>query len=238
MIEEKYIEFIHAEADGELPEQHRAELSRYLLANPEARTLRDELRKVCAALDGMPSVEPPTGLRASILEAAYLPAERAASTPMRASVSSLHRWRLAAAFAGGLLVSAIALQLGEDREAGLDVSQVAGTLASRDPVAHSEPVDTIQVSLDQAKGTVSLFRSATMRVVEFDLAVQQPLEVVVMHDGQEARFSGVPQAVSAGNQRYALVLEGAGQAGSAIDIRFLAGGTEIHRDELEVTAPE
>jgi len=238
MIEEKYIEFIHADVDGELPDHDRAELSRYLLANPEARTLRDELRQVCTVLDGVPSAEPPPGLRASILEAVHLPAARVGSTPLRASVSSPHRWRLAAAFAGGLLVSAIALQLGQDREAGLDVSQVAGTLASQDPVARSEPVDTIQVSLDQAKGKVSLFRSATMRVVEFDLAVQQPLEVVVMHDGQEARFSGLGPAVSGGNQRYALVLEGAGRAGSAIGIRFLAGGAEIHRDELEVTAPE
>jgi hypothetical protein len=235
MIEEKYIELIQADVDGELPEQHRADLSRYLLANPEARTLRDELRQVCAVLGQVPTAEPPPDLSESILGAVRLPA---AVAPARGDGASFFRWRMAAAFGGGLLVSAIAFQLGEGRQAGLDVSQVAGTMASQDPVARSQPVDTIQVSLDQAKGKVSLFRSATMRVVEFDLAVRQPLEVVVMHDGQEARFSRVGQAVSAGNQRYALVLEGAGQAGSAIEIRFLAGGAEIHRDALEVTAPE
>jgi hypothetical protein len=238
MIEEKYIEFIHADLDGELPERHRAEMSRYLLANPEARALRDDLRQVCAVLDGVPEAEPPPGLKASILAAAPLPAAGGSRASIGAGGASFQKWRMAAAFAGGLLVSAIAFQLGEGRQAGLDVSEVAGTLASQDPVARSQPVDTIVVSLDQAKGKVSLFRSTTMRVVEFDLAVQQPLEVVVMHDGQEARFSGLGQAVSAGNQRYALVLEGAGQTGSAIEIRFLAGGAEIHRDALEVTAPE
>jgi hypothetical protein len=235
MIEERYIELIQAEVDGELPEQHRADLSRYLLASPEARALRDELRQVCAVLGQVPAAEPPPDLSDSILGAARLPA---ATTPARAGGASFGRWRMAAAFAGGLLVSAIAFQMGQGRQAGLDVSEVAGTMASQDPVTRSGPVDTVEVSLDQARGKVSLFRSATMRVVQFDLAVQKPLEVVVRHDGQEARFSGLGQAVGVGNQRYALVLEGAGLAGSRIELRFLADGAEIHRDELKVPVAE
>jgi len=236
MIEEKYIELIQADVDGELPEQHRAELSRYLLANPEGLALRDELRQLCGVLDQVPAADPPPGLKGAILAAVPLPAPGMAAATVRAGGARFPIMRIAAAFAGGLLVSAIAFQLSEDRQAGLDVSEIAGTLASQDPVARSAPVDTVKVSLEQARGTVSLFRSPTMRVVEFDLAVQQPLEVVVVHDGQQARFSGLGQA--GGNQRYALVLEGAGQAGSAIDLRFLASGAEIHRDVLEVPAPQ
>jgi anti-sigma factor RsiW len=234
MIEEKYLELIQADVDRELPERQRAELSQYLLANPEARALRDELRQVCGALDQLAAAEPPSGLRDSILSQTRRPVP----APMRGAVARFPLVRLAAAFAGGLFVSAIAFQLGGDPRADFDVSEVAGTLASQDPVARSEPVDVVQVSLDGASGTVALFRSATMRVVEFDLAVQQPLDVVVVHDGQEARFIGLGQAGAAANQRYALVLEGAGQAGSAIDIRFLASGTEIHRDVLEVPASQ
>jgi anti-sigma factor RsiW len=232
MIDEKYIELIQAEVDGELPEQHRADLSRFLLTNPEARALRDELRQVCATLGRVPAVEPPQGLRESILAA--IPGATAARTPRRSSATRFQYFRVAAAFAGGLLVSAIAFQVGAGRQAAFDVSEVAGTLASQDPVARSSPVDTASVSLEQVSGTVSLFRSATMRVVEFDLAVRQPLEVVVVHDGQQARFSGLAPASS--NQRYALVLEGAGKAGSPVEIRFLASGAEIHRDVLEVPA--
>jgi hypothetical protein len=235
MIEERYIELIQADVDGELAERDRAELSRYLLASPEARALRDDLRRVCGALGELASVEPPPGLKGAILAAAPLPAAGGSQAPIRAGGASFQKWRMAAAFAGGLLVSAIAFQLGEGRP-GLDVSEVAGTLASQDPVSRSQPVDSIRVSLDQAQGKVSLFRSATMRVVEFDLAVQQPIEVVVRHDGQEARFSGPGKAGAAASERYALVLEEAGQPGSAIDVRFLAAGTEIHRDVLEVPA--
>jgi hypothetical protein len=232
MVDEKYIELIQAEVDGELPEQHRADLSRFLLTNPEARALRDELRQVCGTLGRVPAAEPPPGLRDSILAA--IPATTAATMPRRSSATRFQYFRVAAAFAGGLLVSAIAFQVGADRQAAFDVSEVAGTLASQDPVARSAPVDTASVSLEQVSGTVSLFRSATMRVVEFDLAVRQPVEVVVVHDGQQARFSGLGPA--SGNQRYALVLEGAGKAGSPVEIRFLASGAEIHRDVLEVPA--
>jgi hypothetical protein len=236
MIEQKYLELIQADVDGELQEQHRAELSRFLLANPEARALREELRRICTALDQVPMAEPPAALKESILASVHLPTAGPATAPTRAGSARFQVLRIAAAFAGGLLVSAIAFQLGADRPAGLDVSEMAGTLASHDPVDRSAPVDTVKVSLGRASGTVSLFRSATMRVVEFDLAVQQPLDVVVMHDGQQARFSGLGQAGNAGNQRYALVLEGAGQPGSSIELRFLASGTEIHRDVLEVPA--
>jgi hypothetical protein len=236
MIEEKYIELIQADVDGELPEQHRAELSRYLLANPEALALRDELRRLCSVLDRLPAADPPPGLKGAILAAVPLPAKRMAPVPTRSNWVRFPILRIAAAFAGGVLVSAIAFQLGPDRQAGLDVSGIAGTMASQDPVAGSAPVDTVRVSLDQAQGKVSLFRSPTMRVVEFDLAVQQPLEVVVVHDGQQAQFSELGQP--GGKQRYALVLEGAGQAGSAIELRFLASGSEIHRDVLEVPASQ
>lgn len=231
MIEEKYIELIQADVDDELPEQHRAELSRYLLADPAARALRDELRRLRGMLDQLPASEPPAELKQSIMAAVRMPIP---VTPARSSWVRLPLVRVAAAFAGGLMVSAIAFQLASDREASLDVSAVAGTLASQDPVARSAPVDTIDVSLDQARGSVSLYRSPTLRVVQFDLAVQQPLEIVVMHEGQEARFSGPEQ--SGGNQRYALVLEGAGESGSAIDVRFLASGAEVYRGTLEIPA--
>ena len=46
MIEERHLELIHAELDGELNAEQRAELSRLLLANPEARAFRDQLERV------------------------------------------------------------------------------------------------------------------------------------------------------------------------------------------------
>jgi hypothetical protein len=232
MIEEKYLELIQADVDGELPEQHRAELGRYLLANPEARAAREELKRLCGLLDSIPAVEPPADLKASVLGAVRLPPARSGSSNLPGFGVPSRMLRYAAVFAGGLLVSAIAFQVGLDRRSGLDISQVAGTMASQDPAATSAPVDTVKVSLEQVSGQVSLYRSPSMRVVEFDLRAHQPVEVVVAHDGQEAKFSSIGAAGTDGKQRYALVLDGAGRPGEPIEVRFLAAGAVIHRDSL------
>ena len=74
MINEKYLELIQAEVDGELPEQDRAELSRFMLANPDAHAVRDELKRLCSTLDQVRPAEPPPELLASVLAAVRLPA--------------------------------------------------------------------------------------------------------------------------------------------------------------------
>ena len=120
------------------------------------------------------------------------------------------------------------------------VTLIAGTsnltlnLGSVDTTGLADGVDSVRVSLDQVSGTVSLFRSSSMRVVEFDLAAREPVEVAVVHDGQEARFSGFGQSAGAAAQRYALVLDGAGVEGAPIEIRFLAAGAVIHSESLKV----
>src|SRR5262245_29832097 len=106
---------IHAELDGELPDADRAELSRYLLANPEARALRDELRELGRVLDRAESVAPPDGLAESVLAAigSRFPARSGARFGWSAQPTLL---RYAAVFAGGLIVSALAYQFGPRAE--------------------------------------------------------------------------------------------------------------------------
>lgn len=236
MLDEKYLELIQAGIDGELPEQHRAELSRYLLANPEARAARDQLQRLCTLLGKVPAADPPPDLRASILGAIRLPAGSGAPVGRRYVRWFSGTMRFAAVFVAGLVVGITAMQLGRDSRSRLDLSQVAGTMASQDQVVDSTPVDTVTVSLEQVSGSVRLFRSPTMRVVEFDLTARQPVEVVVDHDGEQARFSGFSQPGSGGGQRYALVLDGPGQAGSTVGLKFFASGTLIREDALAVPA--
>ena len=226
-LDENTIDLIQADVDGELPPERRAELSRCLLANPEARALRDELGRISGLLARVPAVDPPEGLRTSILKACGIPAR------FRAPDGLL---RLAAVFAGGLIVGGLAFQVPLDQRSGMDISRVAGTMVSQDPVATSGPAATLDVALEPVNGSVSLFRSPTMRVVEFDLSARQPVEVVVTYDqGRQAMFSSPGQPGAAG-ARYALVLDGPGQAGSAIDLRFFASGILIHEDTLAVPA--
>ena len=91
MTDEGLLALIHAEIDGGLDALQRGELARRLLADPDARALRDELHRLCAQLDEVEAVEPPAELSARILRA--LPS---AATPPRAFRRPVHPWRYAA----------------------------------------------------------------------------------------------------------------------------------------------
>ena len=69
MADSGRLALIHAEIDGELDGRQRAELARALLADPEIQVLREDLRRVCAALDVLEDVDPPQQLRQSVLDA-------------------------------------------------------------------------------------------------------------------------------------------------------------------------
>ena len=92
MVDPKYLALINAEIDGELDEHQRAELSRQLLADPETRALREEMRRLVKALDGIGAVEAPSQLRADILAA--LPQMRVRKSKAAWPVP---KWRFAAA---------------------------------------------------------------------------------------------------------------------------------------------
>lgn len=234
MIDEKYLELIHAEVDGELPDRERAELSRYLLANPEARAFREELRSVCAALDAIEQVEPPRGLKESILAAIATRAPAQERTVSRQAGQAPRMLRYAAAFAGGLLVSAIAFQMGFDSRGGIGVADLVGTMAGPGDTG-ARRVDSMRLDHGQLAGEVSLYVAGTDLVLAFDVVPQQATEVVVVTVGREERFSwnavGTPLPL-----RHAIALGEIDQAGQSVTVRFTAGGDTIHEGVLEVPA--
>lgn len=234
MIDGKYLELIHAEIDGDLPDEQRAELSRYLLANPEARALRDDLRGVCAALDRIEQVEPPRDLKDSIIRAIAAQAPAQVRTVSRQAGQAPRMLRYAAAFAGGLLVSAIAFQLGFESRDGVGVADLVGTMAGSGEAVERR-VDTMRLDHGQLAGEVSLYTAGTTLVLAFDVAPRQATEVVVVTGLREERFSwdavGAPLPL-----RHAIALGEIGQAGRFVTVRFTAGGEVIHEGVLEVPA--
>lgn len=235
MIEEKYLELIHAEVDGELPDDQRAELSRYLLANPEARAFREHLRSVCSALDCIEQVEPPRDLKDSIIRAiaAQRPAHgHSASHPVGRSPFAL---RYAAAIAGGLLVSAIAFQVGFESRDGLVVQELVGTMARSGTTGAAERIDTLRLDHGQLRGEVSLYATGSTLVLTFDVAPRQDTEVVVDYDQHEESFRWNATDDSR-PLRHAISLGEIAQAGQLVTVRFLAEGEIIHEGVLEVAA--
>jgi anti-sigma factor RsiW len=232
MIDEKHIELINAEIDGELSSEQRADLSGYLLRHPEARALRDDLQRLCGALNRTVQVPPPADLRDRILGALPAPAPRRHWS----AGSSRPVLRYAAVLAGGLLVSAIAFQFGMDGRPGPDAAQVAGTMADPATDHTGAPVGTVRIDTPQVTGRVNLYRAASGLILGFDLAAREPIEVVATCGGREIRFSGLGRPDPISDHRYACTMSGSATEAGTVTLKFYAGGKLIRAEQLEAPA--
>ena len=82
MNQERSIELIHADLDGEISAAEQEELHACLEADHSLAALRDDMRKLHDALGRVEAIDPPPGLRSSIL-AAIQPAGRSVGTTSR-----------------------------------------------------------------------------------------------------------------------------------------------------------
>lgn len=190
------LELINAEIDGVLTGAQRAELNRLLLADPSVRALRDGLARTCRALDEMPREEIPAGLHEAIVTG--LPVAAPRSHGLRhGSFTSRPLLRYAAAFGGGLLVSALAFQLGRLDSTEFGAGQLAGTIAA---ATHAEA--RMIVNLDQVRGSITLTGAAEAPQVVTSLESTRPVSIVThLHGDGRVEVEVVDDATATVLQR-------------------------------------
>jgi hypothetical protein len=231
VMNERAIALINAEIDGVLTGPERAELNRLLLADPAIRSLRDGLRRTCESLDAVQDEEIPADLHESILSA--LPA-----SPIRCDEATRSGrfgrpvLRYAAAFAGGLLVSALAFHFAGVETPGFGPHELAGTIA---PAAAT----SLQIDLPQVKGQVTLTGSAAQPVVVSRLAATTPVAVVARMEGREVHLDGFVAPQEAPIEMSAR-LGTAGAAGPVVEIRVIdmVSGAVLHAAALRPNVPD
>jgi hypothetical protein len=220
MADSGHLALIHAEIDGELDTRQRGELARWLLADREAKALREDLRRLCTALDALEDVDPPQQLLQSILDA--LPQ----STPSRArSWWSAPRLRYAALIAGVLAAGTVVYETVDGPRPA--TSDVAGTMAA---AGAPTTVDTVRLGNGVVSGRVSLYRDSAGLGLKFELVASAPVDVLVASDGHTLRVNGL--GMGPGGPRTAVALPGFGMGGQAVDVTFLMAGREVGRATL------
>ena len=230
-LEERQVELIQADIDGELASTDRAELSACLLANPRARELRDDLRAVCTALDSIRPEEPPAGLRNQILAALPSESRTTAWGRDRTLISSPARLRYAAAFAGGLLVSALAFQFSTTaRQGDASVDQLVGTMARATPEVvgpqiDASVVDKASIDIPNVTGAVSLHGTPAAPVVGVSVLARANVQVVARLEGQEIRFSGFNRAAQEPDVRVGAFKHERQGATSQVDVQVVDTAT-------------
>ena len=223
MVEPVHLALIHAEIDGELDEHRRAELSRLLLSDPAVRALRDEMHRLCGALDALPQAEAPARLRADVIAA--LPQ----SQPARASASwSATRWRYAAVLAGVILTGTIVFRL-MDYGQETATTEMAGTLAA--PRA-ATTVDVVQLGEGPVSGQVSLVVDEGKWNLELRLTADAPVDLLVATEGHTVRIHDLALQGTQAAGTTSIALPGFVADGRPIDLTFLRGGREVSRAVL------
>jgi anti-sigma factor RsiW len=214
MSNEQDLTLIHAEIDGELDAHQRVELSRRLLADPELRAVRDELRRLCSSLEALPAVEPPAQLRTNIARA--LPA---APVTASRSAQAASRWRIAAALAGALTLGGILFAALDEQKTG--GAELAGTIAApREPVT----IDTARVEGGAVTGQVSLYKDAAGLGVRIEVVAPGPVDAVIAGGGRTLKVADLGQKGAS----TAVSLPGFSADGSAtVELTFLSSGHEV-----------
>lgn len=225
MSEQRLVELIHAEIDGELDAAGRAELSQLLLADPDARQLREQMVALCHQLDALPQEEAPPALSDSVLRVLD---ERGEFS--RRARPAAQGWRYAAMFAGGLALGAAAFNLDRAQPPSTDFADLVGTMAQR--TEHTDDGSQLQIDEKDLHGSVSLRAEGSLLMLEFDIQSPHPVRVVATHEGYEVAFngSGYPR------EHFGLVIERRGTVSGNVHLSFYSDGAEVHQGLL--TVPE
>jgi hypothetical protein len=212
---------IHAELDGDLTSQQRGDLARALLADPQVRALRDELRSLASRLDAVGQVEPPPQLKDSILS--RLPSVPVATAHRKASFG---RWRLAAMVAGLLMAGTVVY---ETVQGPTPISrETAGTMATDAPAT----LDSVVLGTGPVTGRATLYRDKSGLAVGLEVSAAEPVDVLISAGGHSYRINGLGSSNPAGNTRQTIALPGVGMQGQDIELSFLVGERTVSRATL------
>jgi len=265
MNQERSIELMHADLDGEISAEEQEELRAFLEADASLVALQHDMRKLHDALGRVEAVDPPPGLRSSII-AAINPAGNPARTPSRQDprprrsilASILPVWpapaffRYGAAAAFGAAVVAIGLKVStlETQGSAADTGSLVGTMTSHRAPATASRSFVLETPV--ISGSVGTSVQNGLVVVDFELSSAQPVEIIADYGQAGLSFSGFAQFEEASASvesaqgrvrfvqqdahKYAVFFSPSGQGSGAIDFQFLADGKLIHEEALEVPA--
>jgi anti-sigma factor RsiW len=225
MPDQPHIALINAEIDGELDAAQRADLARCLLADPQARALREDYRRLAALLDGMKAVEPPAELRERAFAA--LPQSQLKRPRLLSSA-----WRLAAVLAGVVAAGAVVFEAVKAPTPGS--SDLSGTIAAQTATM----IDTVSLGEDAVSGRVSLYRDRAELALKFELVTSSAVDVLVASGGHSLRFNGLRGPDKSGISPGAMVRLPPGfyVNGQPVDLTFLMGERAVGKATLRTSA--
>jgi hypothetical protein len=189
MIDERVRENIHAGLDGELDEAAETELAAHLERSAEARRYRARMAEVAAAIDSLPDVEPPAGLRRQIVDRVELPRNVRVTRTVFGRVPVFARYGLAAVAALLLIVGIHEYR--PDFAGKQELSDMAGTIMPGERAGGAILIDEYSFAIEQLSSAVSLEERDGILVLDMRLESGDPVEITVDFAGNGLRFEKI-----------------------------------------------
>ncbi len=248
MIEQKYLDLIHKEIDGLSSENERAELRAYLANNPEAQDLHRDLTRISGILNKVHQVDPPPYLRTKILNSLplskYARKEKRSSLPsvvqsLVVGVNARYAYAVVAGVVLGILAYAV-INRQFEATTSPDIPSLYGTMLSREASENLKTGEHVEISLEQAHGTVDIKYSSEIVLVELKLESDQEIEMFIEFDDRDISFAGFRQldsprrtlsieksslrVTNTGNHEYILVFTDLTESVSPMSLKIFSGG--------------
>lgn len=193
MINERTIELINSELDGELNERQREELEAALRESEGAREFQEELEALDQVLSGVDPLELPEGLHEQTLDRISLP-QPALAWLRFSRIPGFMRYGLTAA--AGLL---LAVGLYEFRPGSMgegEVENMVGTIMRGDRDTPSVTLDTFSFELEGVSSSVQLVQREDALVLDVTLMSAEPIELTVDFTSDGLMFDAIAQMQS------------------------------------------
>lgn len=248
-IDQKHLDLINADIDGEIGDSDRAELLAFLAQSAEGRALHEELASLCSTLDGVDSIEAPTHLRHVIMNSLKPAGTKPESPSLLQKIFAIPALTHAVTFAAGVFLTLSLLSSGQISTGAFDdVTGLVGTIA--DPI-DAEVLGAVAFNKPEVAGKVALRRSGAMLILDMDLVAMRPIEVEADYTDRTIWFNGFAQLESSGTKisaetgrirlgmdgkrRFAVYLQNKGGRETTVKLRFMADGKVVHETKLDYT---
>ena len=251
-IEQKYIDLINADLDGEIEHADKGDLEAFLAENGDARALHADFATLCGTIDSIEAVSPPPHIRHVIMNSVKPTPAKTESPGILEMLFESPVLKYSATFAAGVLLTlSIASSDKISNQAFDDVTGLVGTIS--DPIS-GDVVNSIAVDNTEVAGQVSLRSTGSMLILDFDLVANSPIEIEADYADRTIWFNGFAQLESSGTtisaksgsvtlgmegkRRYAVYLQNGGERGVTVNLRFITGGEVVHEASLKYEPEE
>jgi hypothetical protein len=192
MIDEKYLELVNKEIDGEITPKEKERLEKYIEENPELKQLYIDMIKTSDLLDEVEEMEPSINLKKSIINSLdpnlHKKAEKESVVNRILNIFLPHpKYRVAFAFVLGLFVGFLVLNTFFYKQQTLEISDLYGTIGLNEN-SNYENLENFPVQSPDINGAINIKRKDDVLFLEMALKSHKEYDLLVRFNPENLYF--------------------------------------------------